>query len=114
MLGPYVGRLYLTFLLVLILLSAEVVRIDRGMKTLFRAIWRSASGSALGSDSRVKVAISAVKTFIDRGMSPEMIGLVKDSKGTERIAEGKTLAWILLKRADQSVAVRLFEGGAVG
>ena len=56
----------------------------------------------------------AEKTFVDRGMSPAMTRLVKESMGTGRLNEGKTPAWILLKRADQSTAARLFKGGAVG
>jgi len=84
------------------------------MKTLLSAIWSSVSGRALGSESRVKVAVSAVKIFVDRGILPRMTGREMESNGKGRLAKGRVPACILLMRANQSMVVRGLWDEAMG
>ena len=66
-------HLYFT-LLCLILLREAVVSMDRGIKTLFRAIWMRKSGSIPGSESREKIGVSYVKILV--GAEGDMPGRI--------------------------------------
>jgi len=80
------------------LFSEEVVSRDKGIKSLWRAIWTRLSGREPGSESSEKVADSTVKTLI--GGMRTLGGVPSARKGAMGVV-GSSPAWTLLMRRDR-------------